>query len=96
MIVEKAFCRKKYLLPFVAYARRKKIRVLVYNLEAPWKTIEKRIKTREHHMSLGKAERIFGEYSRNLFKVDQTFDTSSSSIKEIVDSIKKDALRKSS
>ncbi|MBI5635564.1 AAA family ATPase [Candidatus Micrarchaeota archaeon] len=93
VIVEKAFCRKEYLLPFLSLAKRKKIRAKVYNLEAPWAVIEKRVKTRGHAMTREKARRIFVEYSRNLFQVDKTFDTSRFSIKQVVAAVKKDALR---
>ncbi len=89
VIVEKTFCQKKYLVRFLNYAKRNNFPVFIYNVEAPWEIIKKRVKKREHKMSLKKAKRIFNEYSDNKFKVDNTFDTSKQSTKQIIKFIKK-------
>ena len=89
VIIEKTFCKKKHITRFLNYTKRKRIPIFIYNVEAPWIILKKRVNLREKKMSLKKAKRIFDEYLDNKYKVNETFDTSKMSTKEIVKIIKK-------
>ncbi|HKL24300.1 MAG TPA: AAA family ATPase [Candidatus Nanoarchaeia archaeon] len=87
VIIEKAFCKKENIYPFLKYANEKDAKVLIYNIEAPWKIINKRLKTRKHKMTTKKGKRIYKSYSKNKFSVNKTFDTSKTTQKKIINSI---------
>ena len=55
VLMEKSFTRKEYLLDILKIAKAKKVRALVYQLEAPRKTLLKRLKSRPKNPAASKA-----------------------------------------
>ncbi len=90
VIIDKAFCEHKYIEPFIKIAKKNKLRLFVYNVEAPLSIIIRRIKKRSKKMSLAKAKRLYKSYFSSKFSVDDTFDTSLQTIDNITKNILND------
>ncbi len=86
VIVEKAFINKKRLSPFISYAKKNSFKFFIYDIEAPWKVIKKRIGERNQKMSLKKAKAIFDNYKSNINAI--KFNTSKISARGISNLIK--------
>ncbi|MBT4605004.1 AAA family ATPase [archaeon] len=90
VIVEKAFCKKEYVKPFIDLGMEKKVVVKVINIEAPKEVVALRAKKRgvvnklhDKEIESSKVLRLYDNYIANKFEVDVTYDSSALTVEEI-------------
>ena len=95
VIVSKAFCRYRYVRPFIMAAERQGAFVYYFKLAASLEELLRRNKIRQHYIPEWKVEAIYRE--AEVFKHPQgiEIDTEKLSVSEIAEHIRQTVLRRS-
>lgn len=95
IIVEKAFNFYEYVKPFVQMGEKMGAKVVLINIEAPLNVLIERTKSRvntsmKEEVKITTEESIklsFDNYNNNIFPVDETYDSSTMTVGQIVEDI---------
>ncbi len=95
VIISKAFCRYRYVRPFIVAAKKQKVYVYYVKLTASLEELLRRNKTKQHYIPEWKVEAIYRE--AEAFKHPQgiEIDTEKMPVSEIVEHIRQIVLRRS-
>lgn len=88
VIVSKAFCKYRYVQPFIAAARKRRVPFFYFKLTASLEELLRRNKTRQHYIPEWKVEAIFREAEAFRHRQGVEIDTEKLSVAEIVEYIR--------